>query len=328
MAEVRLDPSCPDTTFKCQMQLRKGDEDRSYLHRIIVPILYLNEIPGAMDKMGWVNSAKLMRNWFANPAWRMSKEEREGLEKNTGKPIVYANLPSSRIEESIIKMDWVLKHPEAQKAYQFLRSNWNTPRGAGLLYNRLIATGWRPGTSYFRLGNREDRASIIDNTNQVNARPFGSLLDTFDDFFGAINKATMKVALTGYTEYDKVHKKDFFIVTQEGYYIRDTYDFNTDSWYEDPLMGLGVWSRDRVLSKAETLDYKTRIAKILVPADYVRTLYMYGGFVPVINNDFYRWQDKHGTGGDFFVFSDVLWLPNQPHMTKIEILPFLGNKQK
>jgi len=319
MAEVRMDPSCSNTTFQCQMQLRKSDEDRSYLHRVVVPILYLNEIPGAMDKMGWVNSAKLMRYWFSNPAWRMSSREREGRDKNTGEPIIYANLPSSRIEESIIKMDWVLKHLEPQKAYQFLRLNWNTPRGREVFSRRLVAAGWRPGVSYFMLGSRDDKASILDNTSQVNSRSFGSLLNTFDDFFGAVNKATMKIALVGYTEYDKTLKKDFFIVTQEGYYIRDTYDFNTDSWYEDPLMGLGVWSRDRVLSKIETIEYKTMITKIMTPAEYIRALNKYGGFVPVRNNDFYRWQDKHGTGGDFFVFSDVLWLSHQPGVRKIEI---------
>ncbi|MGL5527991.1 MAG: DUF6402 family protein [Plesiomonas shigelloides] len=37
-------------------------------------------------------------------------------------------------------------------------------------------------------------------------------------------------------------------------------------------------------------------------------------FFPVNNSDFRNWQDKHNTGGDFIVFSDVLWLnplPNQ-----------------
>ncbi|MGL4481012.1 MAG: DUF6402 family protein [Lactococcus garvieae] len=37
-------------------------------------------------------------------------------------------------------------------------------------------------------------------------------------------------------------------------------------------------------------------------------------FLPVNNSDFRNWQDKHNAGGDFIVFSDVLWLnplPNQ-----------------
>lgn len=32
-------------------------------------------------------------------------------------------------------------------------------------------------------------------------------------------------------------------------------------------------------------------------------------FVPVFNSDFREWQKKHNTGGDYIVFSDVLWTP-------------------
>ncbi|MFC5772088.1 DUF6402 family protein [Thauera sinica] len=31
------------------------------------------------------------------------------------------------------------------------------------------------------------------------------------------------------------------------------------------------------------------------------------GFVPARNTDFRRWQHQRNEGGDFFVFSDVLW---------------------
>nr|WP_277302627.1 DUF6402 family protein [Klebsiella variicola] len=36
---------------------------------------------------------------------------------------------------------------------------------------------------------------------------------------------------------------------------------------------------------------------------------MFSGFVPVFNSDFRKWQDKHNTGGDYMIFSDLLWVP-------------------
>jgi hypothetical protein len=40
--------------------------------------------------------------------------------------------------------------------------------------------------------------------------------------------------------------------------------------------------------------------------------------VPVENSDFRKWQDKKDEGGDFFVFSDVFWIP-APQIESIEI---------
>lgn len=77
---------------------------------------------------------------------------------------------------------------------------------------------------------------------------------------------------------------------------------STPSWYEDAACGLGIWSRERVLSKAKSLVYATS-------SPMSRALF-FPGFVPVRNIDFRRWQAAHNSGGDFFVFSDVLWIPS------------------
>ena len=38
---------------------------------------------------------------------------------------------------------------------------------------------------------------------------------------------------------------------------------------------------------------------------------------PIFNSDFRGWQEKHNAGGDFIVFSDVLWLDPLPHQKVI-----------
>ncbi|WP_415846500.1 DUF6402 family protein [Vibrio aerogenes] len=44
-----------------------------------------------------------------------------------------------------------------------------------------------------------------------------------------------------------------------------------------------------------------------------------GMYLPVSNHDFRAWQDKHNSGGDFLVFSDILWMPPQPGKEIIQL---------
>jgi hypothetical protein len=155
---------------------------------------------------------------------------------------------------------------------------------------------------------------------QMNFKAFGGLSDTLDDFFGAINKATMKVAVVGEASYSYEKKCDVFKVERLGFYIRDTYDFNEDgeglkAWLND-LAGLGVWSKDRTLSKADTAIYRVNYDAVknkigTIPMRVAAALLLaarYPGFVPVDNGDFRKYQDKINKGGDYFVFSDVYWV--------------------
>lgn len=75
MATLSEDPSCTATSSQCYTQLRKEGEE-TFLKRHVFRVLYLNEIPGAMDKMKWPVSAAMMRHWFENPAWHMPENER------------------------------------------------------------------------------------------------------------------------------------------------------------------------------------------------------------------------------------------------------------
>jgi hypothetical protein len=301
---TNINPSCTTTDSRCYTQL-----NNEAAKPFKFPVLYLNQMPGAMDKMGWRVAAAMMRNWFSNPAWRMPSIEREGnIRGKKGNPIIYSTLPPTKINETIIKMQWALAYPQVQKALKHLRehNNWCTEKGMELLVKRLKNAGWIPGVKRpYLLGNPNNSASVLDNTCQVNYKGFGEYMDTLDDFYGAIFKATLKVAVVGHAAYDPDIHMDFFKVDKMGFYLRDTYDFNTERW-EDPTIGLGIWSKDRMLSKAETGVFMS-MRHTLNPLTYSTFLAKYSGFVHVRNSDFYRWADKHGTGGDYYVFSDVLW---------------------
>lgn len=265
-----------------------------------VDVLHLDEIPGAMDKMGWKVSAKMMRRWFSNsPAYLMPENLR------SGDGVDYRTLPASQIDDQIIKIDWVLGFPRAKQVFDKFCKEWDSQKAIETLRDRrLRGAGWKPGATV-AIGQGLMSAKELDMSAQVNRATFGEYSDTFDDLYGAIFKATLKVAVVGRTRYSSQLSKDIFEIEKLGVYVRDTYDFNSD-WFTDAAAGLGIWSRDRLLSKAETAEYRANQAN--APIGWMANHIKYKGFVPVKNRDFRRWQEKHGTGGDFFVFSDVKWL--------------------
>ena len=268
--------------------------------RVNVDVVYLDDIPKAMDNMGWKVSAQMMRRWFATkPAWEMPELWRGG------KNINYLALPASQVEDQIIKMKWVLGFDRVVPVFEDLCQNWNNQAGIDTLKKRLIVMGWKSGGT-LKLGQGLKAAKELDLTCQVNSRPFGGLPDTLDDLYGAVFRATLKLAVVGKVSRSIFSKRDMFEIEKIGVYVRDTYDFNAD-WFDDALVGLGVWSKKRLLSKKDMLLYKSTPLPLLAHA--------YPGFVPARNEDFRNWQKHRNEGGDFFVFSDVMWMePNVEHV--------------
>lgn len=273
--------------------------------RVDVDVLYLDDIPKAMDNMGWNVSAQLMRRWFATkPAWAMPVGWRLG-ERALGVPIEYTNLPISQVDDQIVKMAWATdpRFIQVDNALALIRKSWLTPKSVSLLKSRLVRKGWASGKTV-RLGSAHSTALQLDQESQLNALKFGGEWDTLNDYFGALFKATLKVAVVGKAYQSLLHNKDIFEIEKLGFYIRDTYDFNA-GWLDDAFMGLGVWDKKRVLSKADMLEFKALTTPH--PATLIARHLRYPGFVQVRNLDFRRWQDQRNEGGDFFVFSDVLW---------------------
>jgi hypothetical protein len=283
--------------FEPIANLRTAQECK--VQKVCVDKLHLDEIPGAMDAMGWTVAAKLMRYWFAgNPEWRMTPGQRTGVN--------YRNLPNgARIEDTIVTMAWARNFEPVKKRITEIYSGWKTTEALGLLKSRLKDQGWHPGATT-RLGYGLTRAVDLDMVCQCRFVRVGSYRDNFDDFFGAMNYSTLKLALVGTAHYDKASGEDRFHIDVMGLYLRDTYDFNEEA-LKDNVVGLGVWSRKRALSKIEMAEYRANS----LPLNYQR----YRDFVPVLNRDFRRWQDKHHTGADFYVFSDVYWVkPNASYV--------------
>jgi len=277
--------------------------------------LQLSEIPTAMDRMGWATAARLMRRWFSNPKYGMDEDVRNGK-------ISPLTLSTEQYDDQIVKLDWALRYPRCAEAYDRLLANWASPKGVEALKGRLKRQGWRPGRQHMvRLGYDPDigqpyqTARALHATCQMNLSTFGRRDDTLDDMYGALGNAVCYAAVVGHTVMSS-SGHDIFIVDRLGCYIRDTYDFNDDGLTPEPL---GVWSRERCLAKAETVEYFALLSGSgdSLFANHSELAARYPGFVPVFNGDFRRWRKVRNSGGDFLVFSDVRWHP--PAMREIAL---------
>lgn len=262
-----------------------------------VDIFHLDQLPDAMEKMGWKVAPQLMRHWFSlRPAYKFTEDIKNQLLRGDARLI-----PEERVNDTIVKMAWA--RPFIENKLQERMATWNSPAGIDELRNKLRLAGYSPNLCV-PLG-MSDNARVLDASSQVNTIDVGGLFDTIDDWYGAIGNANLKFAVSGYS--GSHQKKPAFFVDRVGAYLKDTYDFvDKNPITSEPL---GIWSKNRILTKAESalyLDsYLAGIFGILARN--------WSGFIPVFNSDFRNWQDKHNTGGDFVVFSDVLWLNPLPH---------------
>jgi hypothetical protein len=302
--------------------------------------LYISDLPDVMDKKGWKNSAQLMRRWFSiRPAYKMSLQARRG-ENSSGGQLDYRTLPSTQVDTQIIKMSWAMGYEPVKKAFAQLkqREYWATMRGLELLRKRLTDAGWKTGGNcrigYDPTGKLIDDVLEIEMTSQINYCNVGSVVfDKFDDFYGAVNISSLKIAVAGAAYFDAKRNKDIFKIDSFAFYLRDTYDFNDDpndkvarlaSWFNGShnAPGLGVWSKERgdVLGKSETIDFYYHGG--YKPSQTYRELqYLtsnYPSYSPVRNEDFRAWQDARNEGGDYFVFSDVHFV--MPSASESEVI--------
>ncbi|UDJ83972.1 DUF6402 family protein [Kosakonia oryzae] len=272
------------TTTKEQEQQEK---------KVSVEFFHIDMIPDAMDKMNWHVAAKLMWHWFSiKPAFAFdiaSKDQAVNGDLN--------NLPPSQINVDIVKMLWALQFEQVKNGMDALKKTWCSPNGKKLLIERLLDIGDYSKKS-ISIGYSNNIINL-DSTAQVNFKSIGSKLDTINAWYGAMGNSTLKVCVRGDTK--KIEERDVFIVDALGFYLKDTYDFVDEGIKPEPL---GIWSKDRILDKTESAIYISSYTQGV----FGRLARSYSGFVPVFNDDFRFWREKHGSGGDYIILSDVHWI--------------------
>lgn len=274
-----------------------------------VPPFDIQDIPGAMRKIGAPVGADLMDKWFAGALNYPPTvaDERNGINQN-GVPY-----PPSMFDTTSVKMNWVMKFARARRGLEDLMSRLETPNA-----RKAIANALRP----YR--NRQDIRAWLECQGDIvrfhkafqfqQASVEGTLSQKLTQFMtqSLFNEGLpddLTCALGSFNLYAAVsqawfdHKNKLAVVTHISVYVKDNFTFTDAAGHASQY--LGHWSRSHVaivpahevaaLSNVGWLDYAVVHGNVRA-----KDAVLY----PVKNSDFRAWQSKHSQGGDFIIYTD------------------------
>jgi hypothetical protein len=279
-------PVC--SNFKVSSEL-KLESERQQSHQVEIDQIKLTDLPGIMRNMGWSVAPRLMEKWFAGNAYAMTKLDRDYYDAYS------LSIPPERYDESIVTIAWAQNFKRFQECCRLITANYFTQNSMNMLKDRLRKAGW-PDIAP-RLGRQGMSARELNAVCQIQTHTFGSILDTIDDMYGALGMAMVQLAAVGHVMRED-GKQDVFIFDKLGLYIKDVYEFNGDQ-------SLGLWTREKTLGKVEMISKFGDDAAVLHGAAVIEETSI---VTSVANSDFRKYREKYNKGGDFIIYSDVLWL--------------------
>ncbi|GAB6110540.1 DUF6402 family protein [Desulfomicrobium salsuginis] len=204
--------------------------------KVEIDMLKLSDLPGVMRNMGWVVAPKLMERWFQGDAFVLHEDL----------ITTYDDYPFSmqpeHYDDEIVTMDWALQFDRFAEAYETIINHYSTERSTLVLEEKLRRCGWP--TKLPKLGNTSMTARELNATCQIQTVPCGKLTDTIDDFYGAIGRGMVQMAVVGHVHRGKIG--ELFIIENVGLYLKDRYEFEGTPF-------LGAWTKTKALGKAEML---------------------------------------------------------------------------
>lgn len=281
-----------------------------------IPSFDIQQIPEVMDKLKLPVSAQMMRHWFAGEA-NYSVGEKQmiaGIDQN-GRPY-----SPSMIDQSIIKLDWVLGFPRAQKAYdELLSTAIYAPRAVAEIERNLLAymdcrsEPFAPlnGMTVSGLDIHRLHANFQFQRVGVDAKRLEKVIQWLagdagtmrvpDDLAGALGAFSIYAALgnVSFNYASRIARVESIYV-----YVRDSYSFLDDDASQSQY--LGHWNQDGVyLAPLPAVGQGGLGRWISAPlADINRSIYEKGAIMyPVSNKSFRDWRTRHIQGGDFIAYT-------------------------
>ncbi|WP_200525341.1 DUF6402 family protein [Burkholderia pseudomallei] len=286
------------------------------------PIFDLQDVPVAMDNLGWTVSAKLARMWFAGPAH------------------VYDNNPKSvqPINDTDVTLDWALKFGNVKKKYEKLLSK-DIYSDAAIdsaklkILNRIKKRFSEERTTNLSFNTAQSLSDIrqfhIDWQFQLSSISDGDTFEgrTLSDLTGAlanfnIYAAVGNVEISGEKYFRYENTSNFYCldaigkITHVYVYVKDNYSFNGEQYLghwnkHGVIIAPGTWLTGSGGPKSDS-DLDIWVKAINKPVDTRKSLF--GKFkepdvyFPVFNADYNRWREKHHRGEDFMVYSKPVYL--------------------
>lgn len=267
-----------------------------------VPPFDIQDVPKAMRQLGMPMAARLQERWFSGYEnySRSASDLRDEIDQH-GVPYARA-----MVDDTTIKMDWVLSFPRAKKALDdLIKTDVRSPKALDALKailgpyrHRHDLMAWNETGSALLAFHRKFQFQLI----KVNAT-WGQRVSSFlersltaegvpDDLTGALGSFNIFAAVR-YARFEA--NPASALVTDLLVYVRDPYEFSDDQY-------LGHWNSSHVAvvpahhlaAGSGWLQYPVTQGNV-----YAKDAVLY----PVINKDYRDWRAKHNQGGDFMIYT-------------------------
>ena len=322
----------------------------------ILPEFDLQDIPLAMNKIGWPMSAQIARKWFAGPKH------------------IYNNQPDSvqPIDDTTVTLKWALKFGNVQGRFDDLI-------GERLYSEKVVAGAKKKIIEQIKKKFIEQNSLALsfDTTPHINdLRQFHvdwqiqfqaiSTSNTLDglymtDLTGTLGNfniyaaiGTVEVSTEKFFKYDKSAKSKAYCIdatatiTHAYVYLKDNYSFNDKR--DGNSQYLGHWNKNNMIlsysaAVSDLVDGKKihtnmgshLITKTKINWDYipgkqidkpvdkrtgmVRKFIEKDVYWPVYNKSYNEWREKHNWGRDFMIYSKPqLYKLKKPIKIKLETI--------
>jgi hypothetical protein len=246
---------------------------------------FVQNVPHLMHQKQWFEGETLQNKWFGSAENQLVGEAKDGKGSNH----------DLDIDTTTITMKWLLTYPRAKAVYDsiFKEQVYANKASQDRLLTRLVTSyylqsisSWSQHLSSsrtrFKIGGDPGPNVRLREKLYVNSRACND---------PAIYKPTLADGLTA-----ALANFNFFVlikgeatdngkgydvsIAEVGVYVRDSYDFEDDpgAWFSQPL---GVW----------------RLPGMMSVPHYVT------------NSDYRDYRTATKQGGDFLIYTDVLWTP-------------------
>ncbi|WP_458762009.1 DUF6402 family protein [Cupriavidus basilensis] len=283
----------------------------------------LQDIPGAMDRIGWPMSAKVMRKWLSGELnyANTDKGAVRGINQD-GKPF-----PPSMIDTTMFQLDWILSFPRARKKYDELANNliFNSDAEGAL---RAISSrhhnspyyidAWDLCDGNFNRYHKEFQFQLnrVDSENTDKflmflkgaAMPNGLLMD---DLYGSLGAFSFYAALNGFYFDQASHGRTRLMIKEISFYMKDVFTFHDRTAKKSSLIPtgtqyLGHWNNTGfiIVPAATMLGEVTEVDWVMRPVAKGGIISDKTVYYPVRNKDYRAWQLQHNQGGDLILYSN------------------------
>lgn len=243
------------------------------------------DIPDVMEyKLGWPKSAEVMRKWFSLPGRAMTDNEKEG-------DVRYVD---SHTDRTMFSWKWLELFERVRKAKEFLLSDkvlWSKA-------SRKVLRSKAQEHSHSLTNKIIDNSALIipelHDRWQFQYSKVGYELGAVDDLYGSLGNFALYAAIQKAHLYEE-GGQSYLRVTEIAIYMRDTFDFIGVQY-------LGHWDHGGMGINVIGGAFNMREWQWRLPAWNPKL-----GIVEAFGNqDFRKYREACGKGGDLLLFSDII----------------------